>query len=209
VEFEGKMGILIAEREAVESWRSLTETALQQEFGRSDETLAIFRGKLSTCPEFVHPDVNERSLLFECVDFSYELQASFSRIGVATEVQGSNVNPDGARHAYVTPISNERDIIIDPTMGQILHGHNHVFVGTRPQLRNFVYAQMRSDAQYRIDSFYGSDRERMFEELWGYGSTPGSEYSYPLKPIIEKQKTDIDDSFLKALLKATPLLRNE
>ena len=207
---ERKFGMdrLIAEREAVESWQVLTETALQQEFGKTNESLAFIAGKLSIMPDSVHPNINKRSLLWECVDFSFELQASFSRIGVASEVQGSSSNQVDAMHVYVTPRDNPHDIIIDPTIGQIIQGYNHVFVGTRPQLRNLLYAQMNDDAQYGLTGYYDDNFEVMYRNLWGYSSTRAEEYANPIRPSYDSKSVIVNDSFLNAILKTTPLLRN-
>ncbi len=162
---------------AVEEYREylqdIVEVALQEHFGRhSKGYLRRFSGKLSTYPAKVNKDVvTHSSLAHQCGRFSVELQRCLEAVGLKTTISGAaNVLPD---HIYLVPENGPNDVIIDPTIGQAVVGHEHVFVGTRPQLRDLVLNQTGNEKPYALRAFNGiNDAGTLFVVMWGTQSQP-------------------------------------
>ncbi len=156
--------------------REMVEKGLQENFASlSSNKLRHFAGKLSTDPAKVHGDINEGSLSFRCGEFSGELRDCLSRLGFSTNVYGSTYYEDKSYHAYLKPTNAPFDVIIDPTIGQYLIGFNHVFVGTRQQLRNLVLTQNENGTPYALRSLGKRNPELFFNIIWGISSKP---YNY-------------------------------
>jgi len=107
-----------------------------------EKTLAGFNGQLSTDPEHVSlkidkEKISQRTLSRNCIIFSQELKRGLRKVGVDSIMLGN------ALHKYLQTVVGNENIIIDPTIGQFLEGYNHIFVGTREQLKQLVleYAQ--------------------------------------------------------------------
>src|ERR1041385_5456847 len=127
--------------EVIERVRSQVEIALKEVGYAPTGRTAKFRGKLSTVPELVAAEVDYLFLDSECVDASVELADALIRIGLHTQPSSSTYFSHWNRHSYLLTEEQSVEIIIDPTIGQYIRGHNHTFVGTREQLREMVCQQ--------------------------------------------------------------------
>lgn len=147
-----------SEKEVLPWIRSEVEHALQYKFGRNTRLiltpnypgdvlewrlamLKSYQGKLSIYPDKVSSDISRDSFIDQCVLFSRELQDNLQDNGVtviAAKRTTSHISP----HTFLM-LPGEQNIIIDPTVGQFLEGHNHTFVGTEKQLYDTVAQYVR------------------------------------------------------------------
>src|SRR3989344_5790172 len=139
------------------------EYALKNLFGRNtDGTASKFIGMLSTSPDIVKNAVNADSLSFLCNQFSIELGRNLVSLGLEAEIHGSNYR-DTAPHAYLVV----NGILVDSTIGQFVEGHNHVFVGTRQELRALVVKQTGEGKQYKLRYVkFDETNKQFFERIW-------------------------------------------
>jgi hypothetical protein len=164
-------------RKAIEVLRQLVEIALQEKLGVGERALdgsLIFKKQLSTIPEQVDSDYIDRDLLWsKCDTLSSELQRNLIEMGI---------NIDRCQNAIVDDISDvynphiflrqlivideeEVEIIIDPSIGQYLVGHNHVFIGTRQQLKELIETQAGEGKPYQLTGITYHDKA--YEEIYG------------------------------------------
>lgn len=186
--------------EYCEHLRGVVEIALQEYFGKlTDGWLDQFAGKLSTSPAKVQDGVNFRSLDLACDLFSRELQQCLSLLGLQTEMHGSTYdhNIDTAEHIYLTPKNAPHDTIIDPAIGQFIMGHNHVFVGTREQLKSLVLNYTGYENPYRFRSPGSNDTELLFKLMWGDYSKPLSQFTGRelISPIHDADSSRLSPNF--------------
>lgn len=181
----------ITAEEYCEYIREITESALQY-FGKltdssllTDSWLKEFADKLSTSPAKVHKFVNANSLSLMCGRFSQELQRCLLLVGLDTTLQGSTYQQAKAEHIYLQPENTSYDMIIDPTIGQFVVGHNHVFVGTRQQLKDLLLNQTGHENTDRLQSLQ-KNPELLFEIMWGTNSKPLSLFTNTsFKPVTD------------------------
>lgn len=140
--------------------REDVELALQH-FGKlEDRDVQIFADSLSIFPDKVGSSVSQGSLRYRCSIMSRELQRCLALLGIRTETHGSTSNTNWVAHTFLGLTETAHDIIIDPSIGQFVTGYNHVFVGTRSQLRSVVLS---------------THPEPFFELNWGSRSLPISQ----------------------------------
>lgn len=186
-------------------WQNATEIALQTHFGRSgDPETASFAGKLSTIPERVHSDINSTTLLDVCPRFSQELHVGFATIGIQTEILTSE---DSEReHLYLAPVYNPHDIVIDPSIGQIIVGHNHAFANTRTHLRQLIHMAYNGDHGYTISWYFPYSPNKLMRRLWGQNPISGEPFINPLQTENSQLATEIS---LASLVREIPIFKRK
>lgn len=121
--------------------KNVLETILKERLGKGAPLTNFqarhFYGKLSIYPEAVDESIDYVELRGKCALLSFAIRDLLRMENVEVVSQGSS-EKDYPCHIYdlVNPYGNR--IIIDPSIGQIIKGHNHVFVGTEMDLRNLV-----------------------------------------------------------------------
>lgn len=175
--------------EAVTERARLTVEAALQLFGNTSKNKKIqtASGKLSTINEQVDNAITSDFLDGMCKPFSEELTRCLLKKGQPAEVVTSLWHP-GA-HYYLLTRVNGYEIIIDPTIGQFVQGHNHVFVGTRNALRDLVVNQTQTETPYTIRTLFSKDvGEAFFERNWGSISVSEKLQHAFRKPGPEKKR---------------------
>lgn len=148
------------ERTAIKQVQREVEQALFYFGDTGDSWLQFIRGKLSTDPTTAFAS---RILLEDkCHKYSKELQRCLAKIHVPTTLSFSG-NSNIEYHEYLTREMKSLEIIIDPTIGQFLINHNHIFVGTRETLKQMVLK--RSNKYFDPQSVLS--RKRSFTRNWG------------------------------------------
>lgn len=130
--------------------------------------LEKFKGQLSTEPNRVGREINQESLSIKCEPFSVELQRCLKKVKLDSTIVGN------VEHLSLRTQGKEGEIIIDPSIGQFLAGYNHVFVGTRDELRKIVleYAENKKlSILYKKNELTRTtvieqDPNVFFEEQW-------------------------------------------
>ena len=80
-------------------------------------------------------------------------------------------NQDSNAHIYLVARVGKFEVLIDPSIGQFLENYNHVFIGTREQLRDLVLNQTGDRKPYKlINSKSKKNPLEMFERTWGSSS---------------------------------------
>ena len=69
----------------------------------------------------------------------------------------------GSPHGFVEITGT--DIVVDPTLGQFVYSHPHVFVGTKQELRDLYLRAPEDDRCHH--RWVGVDPVSAFEQLWG------------------------------------------
>lgn len=156
------------EEMAVESVRSQVENVLQNHFGKNPLGGASdFDGKISTIPSKVSPEINSNVFYSMCGGFSDDLGQCLIINGTDVSLCMSN-NRDSNAHVYLTTQVGRTEIVIDPTIGQFIEGYNHVFVGTRKQLKDLVVNRTGSGKQFQITHTKSRNNPKeAFERTWG------------------------------------------
>lgn len=163
-----------------------TELAIRYHFGKEpinsgqnklsdhqqwiNKMLKDFGQKLSTDPKHTHKELNQLNLFGKCEIFSDELQRCLKLVGLNSTKVGSFY----ITHFSLRTYGNEGEVIIDPTIGQYITGHNHVYVGKRNDLKNLVIEQARQENLSLIDTSgirplripINSDPEDFFRKQW-------------------------------------------
>lgn len=179
----------VTAEEYCEHLRGTVEIALQKYFGKlADGCLNKFADKVSTSPAKVQQGVNEESLSNQCYLFSSELQQCLGLTGLDTKL--AIADTPAPVHYYLTTQNAPHDVIIDPTIGQFVIGHNHVFVGTRQQLIDLVLSQTGHESPYKLRGDGSNHPYLLFEAVWGSRS----------KPISDSTDTNCTDKTLTALI---------
>lgn len=132
------------EENAVAEVKEYVETALTTTFGivrdgREEYVKGSMRGwigRLSISPDAVDTTVTGDELRGKCDLLSEELRIALRKIDFTVELKHAR------RHSYLTVFHKGHEIIIDPTIGQFIEGHNHVFVGTIHQLRDLPLSKI-------------------------------------------------------------------
>lgn len=182
---------------AVAEVRRDVEIVLQTRFGLEhpedkyrdyvSRQVRIWRGVLSTDPAQVNPDHyylfaafyrGDRGKTFsdcirgECQPISRELGVCMLEAGLDV-MQGFNGYPETSDlhpcHEYLVAPKKGQEILIDPTIAQMIQGHDHVFVGTRDQLREKVFRGIKPEGPFtRLRTPDLRDHtEEAFELNWG------------------------------------------
>ena len=140
------------------------EYALKNHFGRNTtDHVSKFTGILSTNPDVAKNAVNAVSLRSLCNQFSIELGRNLVSLGLEVEIHGSSYR-DRSPHTYLVV----RNMLVDSTIGQFVEGYNHVFVGTRQQLKKLVVKQAGEGKQYKLQCVgLNETNEQFFERIWG------------------------------------------
>lgn len=102
-----------------------------EERRKISEKVFEWRGKLSTDPKKVHPDVSAKTMYNRCWDFSEELGLVLWEMGFSVDLA---INKEGYPHTFLMIERGGYILIIDPTIAQVVEGHNNVFVGNSGQL---------------------------------------------------------------------------
>jgi hypothetical protein len=138
------------------------------------ETGSMISGKrllrhLSTSPEKTELDFPE--LFGMCTTISSAL-AEILRKDLHFDAHMSQ-NPYAlTSHRYIVVEQNGQELIVDPTLGQFILGHNHIFVGTRAELRKLVTQAAHGEHPlYTVNDFLTRVKnftpEMIFDAVWG------------------------------------------
>lgn len=153
--------------------KGCVEEALRTNFGTETYSLVShLRGEMSIHPERVGPNVNAESLHLQCQSASFSLKEGLVRSGLQIRVVSSGDRSVMAEHVYLVAGIDPEEIIIEPTIGQIILGHNHVFVGFRRDLKKVVLEMTGgSDLPYQMHPLYARYHqeypEEIFRHFWG------------------------------------------
>lgn len=155
-------------RSNVERVRQKVEQALQGHFGKVilDPWVVSFAGELSTLPENVDRSINRASFLLRCGFIVPELARSLKSSDQESQISIRSYDSEHAHHIYLTISQPTHEIVVDPTIGQYIEGYNHVFVGTRNQLRSLMLGANM------LQAGIGESREQFFQRIWGDSSVP-------------------------------------
>lgn len=179
-----------------EQVRSVIEGILQNSLGSaSQHHLKWYQGKLSTNPERVNPEVSRRNFSLMCGTLSRELKNKLTEQGISADIYfGDNVDP--LDHVYLIANKDNEEVIIDPTIGQFIDGYNHVFVGSRDDLRDLVLNQTGEDKKYMIvELFEKYSPQEVFELIWGSKSKPLAQKAKSFRKFLTQgfiNRTDQD-----------------
>ena len=136
---------------SIEKIKSVMKSILDNAF-----TVGELKVKLSTNPDQVDEAVDSKYFYRTCLTAAYYFRKKLIEQGIDVSVSRSLY--DGRNiHTYL----KIGDIIIDPTIGQFLEGHNHIFIGTREELRILVLS-----GKYQIINTQFPDPEEFFEQTW-------------------------------------------
>lgn len=143
---------------AVSNVRSLVETVLRTNFGKSSHT-EEFRDTLSTNSALstITPDM----LKGKCGTISGELRDALSPVGIDTDICISEARLSTWHRSLKTTLQGV-EIIIDGSIGQYVAGHTHVFVGTRAELKQLI-----TNPHTTLINTTISDRAEFFQRTWG------------------------------------------
>ncbi|MFH1827487.1 MAG: hypothetical protein ABH812_03615 [bacterium] len=150
--------------------RAKDEVALQTRFGAQKVKIPLeFVEQLSTQPDLVGPSVNSESLLCQCNHFSVELSAGLIDIEIDAKVVVSNksLHPFKSIHIYITVGEGNKEVVIGPIIGQFLLGYNHVFVGSRKQLKQLMIDYFQKGTQSYRRLYTTNSPLEYFETIWG------------------------------------------
>ncbi|HEX7041957.1 MAG TPA: hypothetical protein VF189_01795 [Patescibacteria group bacterium] len=144
-------------KEKVKLARSITEAALLELRKKEVIRNSQFR-KLSTKPRRIFTDkrtLNNFTIGGNCVDITGLLQPELEKKGLSSGIvySGLIIGPNMYYHVYLSTRFGGEEIIIDPTIGQFLLGYNHVFVGTREQLKKLYFSWKDVIARDRNESW--------------------------------------------------------
>lgn len=155
-----------SEEEYLSRLREAVETALQH-FGTAERSAWLnvtrFRGKLSTDLGLVDPSVDRESLSYQCYTMSSEIKHYLELLGTRITLHGSASSTGYPEHIFLVPDDIDSDVIVDPSLGQFIDGHNNVFVGKRDDLRQLVGVHLGNE---------------FFEINWGTQSLPLSQFKF-------------------------------
>ena len=152
----------------VEKIRAIVEVALRTSFGTYNaSTLRQFRGRLSTDQHNVDSNLTTRSFYGNCGTFNLELKKALREEKLHTDYCESD-HEDSNHHEYLIADENGIEVIIDPTIGQFIKGHNNTFIGTRAQLKDLVLNQTGEGKLYKIvNTKSANNPTEAFERTWG------------------------------------------
>jgi len=151
---------------AVRQMRDAVETALRGP-GDPDSTISDLVSQLSVSPERPAPNLDPDSLNALCGSIDQELLRRLKTQGNSTADIYCSTNSD--LHAYLLDVVDGVEILVDPTIGQYVVGYNHVFVGTREQLRDIVVNQTGPNKPYKLEGKQKPywEGNKVFETYWG------------------------------------------
>jgi len=143
-------------REAVHSAVSHVQTAVEGVL--QSAPLSAFVG-LSTDLSVV--TVTSETLKGQCGTICGELRDRLKAVGVVVSMCISG-DRNSNWHRYLGTTHNGVEVIIDPSIGQLIKGHNQVFVGTRDQLKKLVLNPKTAIINTRT-----SVPHEVFSRTWG------------------------------------------
>jgi hypothetical protein len=123
--------------------------------------------RFSTDPDQVGTNLRFSTFFTKCNTFAGNIKNLLVPQGFnATTVSKDVPEP---LHLYDMVKEDEMEILVDPTIGQYIRGHNYFFVGTRQELHDLVVANKDKIIIGKGDN---KDPEYWFDELWGWSSRP-------------------------------------
>jgi len=151
----------------IESLKSTIESVLRSPKFVNDSFSSSLTDSLSTNPMRVGSNIDSNSLYGMCGTLSYELGVGLKDAGITTEQLISD-DEDNNAHVYLATKETDQPIIIDPSIGQFIEGHNHIFVGTRQQLKDLVVNQTGEFGKYKITHTRSRNNpEEAYRRIWG------------------------------------------
>lgn len=134
---------LSAKEAAVTQVRCAVESILRMPTLWNKQTfLKANEGMLSTNPDSVHPEVGFGTFNWNCGAASNEINKFLHLRGLnSTVCHAATESKAPYDHVYIVVDTKAGEVIVEPTLGQFVLGHNHIFVGTREDLRDVVTRQ--------------------------------------------------------------------
>lgn len=113
----------------------------------------------------------ENDFLSKCDDFSKIVRVALSLSGVRAEIAQTYV------HTFLKVDSSGADVYVDPTMGQFIGGHSHIFVGTEANLTDLVHQAYADNRLVNLSTYFRRDMVSdhkpapvvMINRLWRVG----------------------------------------
>ncbi len=148
----------------VKSLKEVVEYILKTSFAEDNSSLTEFKGILSTKLE--NSTLTSKDFYGKCGMLSDELEELLWKYGVSTRKTTSG-DFDTSGHTYLS-LSLIPQIVIEPSIGQFIEGHNYVFVGTREQLEDLVLHQTGEGKQFSIINTRSKNNpEEALRRIWG------------------------------------------
>jgi len=181
--FKTKIGRLILPFSSEEQRQVDRDVALVRQ--QVEDTLPLFGtyanikvktliGLLTTDPKKANPELSYTAFRGQCGNASNEIKYHMYNLHhvIVTEVASDDNLNDLAEHEYLTTPTLSGEVLIDPTIGQYIAGHNHIFVGTRKQLKKVVEKQTGKGKKYSLSPL-ARDRtpSELFLDIWGNRSS--------------------------------------
>lgn len=153
--------------------KSVVDQVIRDELYGSSEFLYAIKGKLTTDPSTTSPEINSETFYGACGTICESLQTGCLDHNILLD-KTSSEDEDSAGHVYLTTkLSNGSTLIIEPSIGQFIEGHNHVFIGSREQLHDLVINQTGTGKKYQIvNTRSKSNSEEAFRRIWGTRGKP-------------------------------------
>ena len=128
--------------------------------------------KISTNPEEVSKAIDSEFFYGKCGRLCGILTDKLQEENIPYTTMGSEDN-DNNGHRYFRLDQFSEPIFVDPSIGQFIEGHNHVFVGTRRDLNSLILEQTGNGKPYRIINTRSKNNpEEALSRTWGNkGST--------------------------------------
>src|SRR3989338_2294529 len=160
----------------VKSVERVVEKALQSRFGQDEKNRVVAKFKVTTTnkglsidPDKVNPEV--RHYLFNhSGTFSWEIYRNLKAMGVNAQIHTS-ASPISKEHPFVVVYKDTNAVVVDLTIGKLVDGHPHTFVGTRKDLFNLLKDPKTKKNQFATDNVEANPR-KAFEQYWGYIPNP-------------------------------------
>lgn len=150
-------------KEDFNHYKAIGEKALANPKVWDNFFLRKFKGAVSFFPDNVSSDLDEEDFYGACRTFCVAFVEALTEVGLKARVVRS-AGPANNGHTFIE-LANE-DLIIDPTIGQYLKSHKHIFVGTREQLRNLVVTETGEGKQYSLIHVDQQEPLEFFNKTW-------------------------------------------
>lgn len=171
---EKRTAIMTPEQEAIR-WLTATVDEAIRNFDHEDERFRYGGGWLtyiSTEPGKTRLTSDE--LRGKCTQISSDLTRILQE-DYSLDAHLSYSATHETSHRYITVNRNGIELIVDPAIGQFIHGHEHVFVGTRAQLQQLVNNVVSGQSEnFTIEKTLFTMKkfkpEEVFDAIWGQTS---------------------------------------
>ena len=151
--------------EGVERVRQVVEAVLElQDLSyRSFATGEVRQKRFSTDLQKADPGLSCEVLRGLCVRITTQLNAVLTGHHFRFRYYQS------PRHSFlIADFEDGENVVVDPTIGQFVVGHNHVFVGTYAELRDLITHQTGETGPYALSpEVLCRGRHKFMKDTWG------------------------------------------